>query len=125
MITCRNCGTINEDNTVYCTNCGADLATQNAADNTQATVTPNYGAPEPEKGKGMAIASLVLGIVSFFCFPVITGTLGIIFGAVAKSQGSKRGMATAGIVCGILGLIAWIIMLAAGASFMGALEGLY
>lgn len=62
-------------------------------------------------GKGFAIASMVLGIVSFFCFAVITGVLGIIFGGVAKSKGYRGGMATAGIVCGIIGVVAWFLMM--------------
>lgn len=72
----------------------------------------------PAAGKGMAIAALVLGIVSFFCFPAITGTLGIIFGCVAKGKGCRSGMATAGIICGAIGIALWIIMLILGFSFM-------
>ena len=56
---------------------------------------------------------MVLGIISLLCYPVITGVLAIIFGAVAKSKGCKSGMATAGIVCGIIGLALWLIMLIA------------
>ncbi len=72
----------------------------------------------PAAGKGMAIAALVLGIVSFFCFPAITGTLGIIFGCVAKGKGCRSGMATAGIICGAIGIALWLIMLILGFSFM-------
>ena len=62
-----------------------------------------------EPAKGMAVASLVLGIISFFCFAFVTGVLAIIFGAVAKNKGNKTGKATAGIICGILGIILWVI----------------
>ena len=72
----------------------------------------------PAAGKGMAIAALVLGIVSFFCFPAITGTLGIIFGCVAKGKGCRSGMATAGIICGAIGIALWLIMLILGFSLM-------
>ena len=79
-----------------------------------------YGYRPPGGGGGMAIASLVLGILSlislFFAFlPVgflILSTLAIIFGAVSKKQGYLGGMATAGIVMGVislaLGLLFWI-----------------
>lgn len=84
---------------------------------------PNYGyAPvQPQAtdpGKGMAIASLVLGIVAFFCFPIITGALGIIFGCVAKGKGCRSGMATAGIICGSIGIALWLLMLILGFSFL-------
>ncbi len=77
---------------------------------------PNYGyapvQPQPaDPGKGLAIAALVLGIVSFFCFPAITGVLGIIFGGVAKGKGCRSGMATAGIVCGVISLILFVLII--------------
>jgi hypothetical protein len=75
---------------------------------------------------GMAIASLVLGIVSlvtFLCyfFGFIPGILAIIFGVMARRQirqsdGQGYGMATAGLICGsiavgliVLGLTAIVI----------------
>ena len=66
----------------------------------------------------MAIAAMVLGIVSFFCFPAITGALGIIFGCVAKGKGSRSGMALAGIICGAIGIALWLLMLILGFSFL-------
>ncbi len=84
---------------------------------------PNYQQPmyqqpmaNTDPGRGLAIASLVLGIVSFLCFPAITGVLGIVFGGIAKSKGSKSPMAVAGIVCGAIGIVLWIVMLCLGAS---------
>lgn len=117
---CKNCGTYDDTGAKFCPNCGASITEQEAATvNTVAepaapaqnpvfNSAPVQNAPLP--GKGMAIAALVLGIVSFFCFPIITGVLGIIFGGVAKSKGYTGGMATAGIVCGAIGLALWILM---------------
>ncbi len=104
---CNKCGTQNEIGARICKNCGASLDTMTTpgAFDVSATSTSNVG-------KGLAIASLVLGIVSFFCFPLVTGLLGIIFGGVAKSKGFRGGMATAGIVCGVIGLALWVLMLA-------------
>ena len=84
---------------------------------------PNYGyapvqPPVADPGKGMAIAAMVLGIISFFCFPAITGALGIIFGCVAKGKGSRSGMAIAGIICGAIGIALWLLMLILGFSFL-------
>lgn len=119
---CKNCGTLNDPNSKFCTSCGADLSLANEGE-TPVTPQPTYdaynAAPQypvqnPQDGKGFAIASLVLGIVSFFCFAFISGTLGIIFGVVAKNKGYKGGMATAGIVCGVIGIVLWILMMIGG-----------
>ena len=70
-----------------------------------------YQQPLKQPAHGMAIASMVLGILSIFIIPIVTGTLGIVLGGVAKSKGNKSGMSTAGIVCGIIGIVGWILML--------------
>lgn len=80
-------------------------------------------------GKGLGIASMVLGIVAFAfsCTWYISLPLGLtslilaIVGKIkAKSAGSKNGFATAGIICSIFA-IAWIIILLLG---VGSLIGL-
>lgn len=114
---CKHCGSQNADNVRFCTNCGAELAAEQPAAYTPYPQTNDYPqntAKAPQPGMGLAIAALVCGIISFLCFPIITGPLGIIFGGVAKSKGCRSGMATAGIVCGVIGLILWVIMLIAG-----------
>ncbi len=122
---CKNCGTLNDPNSKFCTSCGANLSLTNEGD-TPVTPQPTYDAyntepqypvQNPQDGKGFAIASLVLGIVSFFCFAFIAGTLGIVFGVVAKNKGYKGGMATAGIVCGAIGIVLWILMMIGGILF--------
>ncbi len=75
--------------------------------------TPVQPVPVGTPGKGLAIAGMVCGILSFFCFPYILGVLGIIFGGVAKSKGYTGGMATAGIVTGVIGVALWLVMLIA------------
>lgn len=83
---------------------------------------------EPKKGAGLAIASMVLGIVSLViscCIPYVTfiaSLLAVIFGGVSlsKKMGGK-GMAIAGLVCGIIGLVPAIITLIAGASILASL----
>lgn len=80
---------------------------------------PGYGQPpygQPPHGQaqgtnGMAIASLV---TAFFCSP-----LGIILGFVAKGQIKKtgqsgNGLATAGIVLSIIGIVFGILLFAGG-----------
>jgi uncharacterized membrane protein len=77
---------------------------------------PACGQPAPvmpARGKGMAIASLVLGIVGLlaWCLPLCGAPVticGIIFGILGlKSDGRK--MAIAGIILAVIGLVATII----------------
>ena len=122
---CKNCGTLNDPNATFCESCGADLSVMNTEEvpvTPEATYNTFDAAPQDtasnsQDGKGFAIASLVLGIVSFFCFAYIAGTLGIIFGITAKKKGYKGGMATAGIVCGIIGIVLYLLMLIGGILF--------
>ena len=56
------------------------------------------------------VASLVLGIVSFFCFGAITGILAIVFGvqgrkAADQGRANNKGVATAGMVLGIIATV--------------------
>lgn len=78
----------------------------------------------------MAVASLVLGIISIILsiFPIVGGWLGsalialvgVVLGALAAKSGEKHGLAVAGLVCSIIGLalslIFWIACAACAAS---------
>ena len=87
-----------------------------------------FAQPQPQPPSagtnGKAIASLVLGIVgltAIFCvFPGVASVLAIIFGHMARNEidaGSGqegRGMAVAGFVMGIIGVVVtalWIILI--------------
>ncbi len=97
---CSKCGAQNPEGSTTCQSCGAPLA---VVPSTQPVAVP-YNAPK--ESSGLAVASLVLGILGFFTG--ITAILAIIFGAVAMSQTKKnpnlggRGMAVAGFVMGIV-----------------------
>lgn len=97
---CNNCGKDNLPNSASCAYCGAQMSPQPPPTN------QNYGGGGWEKPKtsGMAIAALVLGILSLFTCG-LTMPFGIIFGIVALVQINKssgrvggQGMAIAGIV---------------------------
>lgn len=95
---------------------------------------PQYGAPQPygygapygfgapsSRTNGMAIASLVLGILWIYW---IGSVLALIFGYIARNQIKERGeqgkgMATAGIVLGWIGIgtLVLVIVLAAAGAF--------
>ncbi|SFS00548.1 DUF4190 domain-containing protein [Anaeromicropila populeti] len=72
---------------------------------------------EPKKVNGLAIASLVLGILSipFSCcygFGILMGIVGLILGIISK-KGEPRftGQAIGGIVCSIIGAILSILII--------------
>lgn len=108
---CPNCGTNNAEGVTFCVSCGAPV---NAA--------PVQPAPVKDAGKGYAIASLVLGIVSLFVFAYIAGTLAIVFAAVAKKKGSTSKLATAGLVLGIIGVASWLLMQIVCGAMVGGLS---
>lgn len=138
---CKYCGTENASEAKFCTNCGASVEEASAqqadpqptytqTENTQETYTqpnqPNYNqyanynpAPQSQEGKNYAIAGLVCGIISFFCFAFILGTLGIVFGCLARKKGYKGGMSIAAIICGAAGIILWIITMPAAFASLG------
>lgn len=70
----------------------------------------------------MAIASLVLGILSLVIGAFLPaygwagslfGIIGIVFGALGRRDPEKKGMATAGLICSILGVVLGIVFFVA------------
>lgn len=78
--------------------------------------------PARQPGDGFAVASLVLGIISVVCcYTLVPSILAIIFGAVARSRGTIRsGMATAGLVLGIIALVIGVLYIIAALAFDSA-----
>jgi len=78
-----------------------------------------WGQPQREDpGKGMALASLILGIASLVMpyAGVICGILGLVFAIVSKKKSADTGfipsgMSTAGMICSIIGLALWVIII--------------
>lgn len=69
---------------------------------------PNQYQQPQDNSRGLAIASLVLGIVSFFCCGC--SIVGIVLGVLSrKKKPTDNGMATAGIVLSIIALAIWAI----------------
>ena len=74
-----------------------------------------YASYEQPSGKGFAIASLVLGIVSVCtcCGGLLPSVLGLIFGIISKSkQSENNGMAIAGIILSSIGIVISLIFIA-------------
>lgn len=88
-----------------------------------------YNDNGSQPGKGAAIASLVLGIVSivFWFFGMgalvglVTGVIGLICSSSAKKAGFVGGIQTAGFVCSLIGLIGSALVFIACVACVGAL----
>ena len=73
-----------------------------------------------EKGS-YGTASLFLGIIGLFLFPLALSTLAIIFGAVGI--GKKQRYAKAGLILGIIGVVFAIILIVFFMSLFMAMLG--
>ena len=115
---CSKCGTQSSESDVYCRKCGQPLnrATQTSSPTTtQTPALPVAIVAQGAKAKrtsGLAVASLVLGILGIWI-------LAIIFGGIAISQTGKdpnlsgRGMAIAGLILGMVGFLITILVVVA------------
>ena len=75
----------------------------------------SYSQPPKGKSPGLAVASMVCGILSIpvccvWVLSIILGLLGVVLGIIARGkitrgEASGGGMAVTGIVCGIIGLL--------------------
>ena len=96
---------------------------------------PGYGAPQSTARNSLGVWSLVLGILSIVlcCLVVgiVPGAIGVWLGfkgrsAAARGEASNGGMALAGIILGIVGILAslyMIISLSIGLAEYGGLDG--
>ena len=87
----------------------------------------NQGGYVQVQSNGLAVASLVLGILSilFVWIPFIglvswiLAPIGLVLGLVALNKPFGRGLAIAGSICsgiGLLGCIGWIVLIGAAAA---------
>lgn len=82
----------------------------------------------------MGVASLVLGIIAILIgafsagllgwLGAIVGILGIILGALGRKSAEAKGLATAGLVCSIIGTILSLLFYIACAACVGGLATL-
>lgn len=119
---CDSCGMEIPDHAVFCPKCGVNIGnegpgTANSA--LPAPPPPRYSPGSSRKTSGFAIASLIMGIGGFICFPLVMSILAIIFGVISKREIKKsegmiggKGMATAGLTLGIVGLAIPVVLAA-------------
>lgn len=81
-------------------------------------------APEEKQSNVFAIISMIAGIVSILCccfgaVGIVIAVAAVVLGIISiKKEEPKKGMAIAGIVCGGVGLILAVVIIAAGTAFM-------
>lgn len=82
---------------------------------------------QQEGSNGLAVAALVLGIMSivfaflFVWIGLITGIVGIILAVQSRKNPAKKGMGTAGLVCSIIGLALSGLMIACALCVLGTI----
>ncbi|OFW70358.1 MAG: hypothetical protein A2V52_05650 [Actinobacteria bacterium RBG_19FT_COMBO_54_7] len=116
---CRQCGSEIGPGEAFCRRCGAKAAGgESAAAGPAVPVPPPpaFRRPIPATS-GLAIASLILGLLSFMCLPIAGAVLAIVFGFIARGQIKRsagslegKGMSTAGISLGFVNLVIIIIL---------------
>ncbi len=94
---------------------------------------PGYGEPLRRPRNGFGIAALVLGLLALvLCWTIIggivLGLLALVFGLlgrarVKRGQATNGGLAVAGIVLGIIGLLISIGIVAFGVSILNSPAG--
>lgn len=156
---CPKCGAQNDANQQVCETCGCPLndAPQQPAQPTYQQpvqpVPPVYqqpGQPVPPAyqqpvqqvvmvkpsvpGKGLGIASMVLGIIAIVCFcwgwvGIICGIVGLVLASVglakSKNAGMKNGFAVAGLVCSLVAVGAATIIVITGATLLSDLFSMF
>ena len=98
---CKNCGKEIDDKAVICVHCG---------------VAVGEIAKEDEKINKFGIAGFVVSLLSlwfgiYFCIASIVGlVLSVVGVAKRKNCNSANGLATAGLVIGIVSTILWVLV---------------
>ena len=116
---CSKCGVQNSDGATHCANCGSVLM-----DVSQSPLTggqpQTQAAPVAPQTCGMAVASMIFGILSMLCITwPICGPLAIIFGVIAlikigdsKGRLKGTGMAVTGLIIPAVFIVVGPILMA-------------
>lgn len=84
-------------------------------------------APEEKQSNVFAIISMIAGIISLVCcclgmVSIIIAIAAVVLGIISiKKEEPKKGMAIAGIICGGVGLIISVVLVAAGTAIAEAI----
>lgn len=120
MVQCPNCKSMVDNAEAFCPNCGTPTAQPMYQQPTYTVPQQNVYVtqPQPQGANGLGIAGFVLSLIALiFCWNAFIAWLCIpglglsIGGMFMKNRG--KGLAIAGLVCGGIALLVWIIVAAA------------
>jgi len=74
----------------------------------QTQINQGYGQTPPSTTNGLAIAALICGIAGF-CTAGVSSIAAIIMGIIARKNPVQKGLATAGLITGIISLALWVL----------------
>ncbi len=88
---------------------------------------------QPARGKGLAVAALVVGVLALLSSltvvgGIVLGIIGLVLGVIAsgkakRGQASGRGMAVVGIVLSILGILTSVLLVVGALTFLNSETG--
>jgi hypothetical protein len=118
---CFRCGQAMEASAPTCPQCGASQLSSAVY-----APPPVQQPPSTAETNGMAIASLVLGILWLYWIGSILAVVfgHIALGQIARSQGRSagRGMALAGVILGYIGIAVLVIVILAAIIFLPEIQ---
>ncbi len=93
-----------------------------ASSNTKKNITKNVPKKKNEatkvdvkkvkiNKKNYGVASVILGVIGLFFFPVIFGTAGLIVGIFGLKNKEEKKMSLIGIVISSISILSWLIFL--------------
>ena len=115
---CKSCG--NEfDIGIFCPKCGfknEEESISQASNITESIKSEEENVSSVEstnqKGKGFAVASLIMGIISILTVGafIVPEIFGIVFAFVSKKNSEMRGTAKAGLICSIISIVLLVLI---------------
>ncbi|KKK73713.1 hypothetical protein LCGC14_2891090, partial [marine sediment metagenome] len=110
LMHCPDCGLPVSRNAAACPHCGVGVGvTPPPAPRVQELPGRSY--------RGTASAGFICSLIGIFAFGMILGLIGLVLSACAGSGMTKsgneegRGLATAGVVLGIIDMVVWLILI--------------
>ena len=123
MAFCKQCGSELENGVKFCPKCGAAVESGVATNPappiaSESRQQPEVKAKSADAGHGLAIGSLVCGMIGivlwFFGYTclisVVLGIVGLVLAGNAKKEGNTEGIRTAGFIVSLIALIIGIII---------------
>ena len=136
MAYCRYCGTNNNENAKFCTNCGSPLSSQPRREESKPyekqqtqsqyarqdnwRAEPDYARRQPDEDSVQSQGQWVLDIF-LICIPIVGLILLIVWSVTDQADLSKQRWARASLIWAIIGIVATMVI---GVLFGALIAGL-